>query len=199
MSLSFVSKAIQTSTDDGGFEEKPIEGAESSSSTTAVDHRPLFEQLRANKEKEDMEREEHERSMMRSTLALDEEDCAHLDALRRQRQEEDAARQAQTQQELAAFRAARMDRNEIKQFEEEEPKEPVVVKAAPAANKPKPQMVPKIVVKKRRNVDDTDEGAKKLRISDSKSEESSKKVASASEEGGLGGLLGGYGSSSDED
>jgi hypothetical protein len=69
MNLSFVSKTIQTSRDDGGYDEKPVESTEGrsgdgqSSYTTA--QKPLFEQLRANQEQEEEEREEFHRSIMR--------------------------------------------------------------------------------------------------------------------------------------
>lgn len=109
MSLSFVSKAIQTSRDDGGYDECPVENADGAASRSAVsfDHKPLFEQLRANQEQEEEERAELQRSIMRGTLALDEEDCAHLDALEKQRARERSFREQETAEELAAFRAAK--------------------------------------------------------------------------------------------
>jgi FAM192A/Fyv6, N-terminal domain len=113
MSLSFVSKSIQTTTEDGSFVEKPVEGSADDDGTGASssgDHRPLFEQLRQNQEQRDAEEEEYQRSMMRGTLALDEEDEAHLVGLRRQREREEMQLRQQTDQELAAFRAARLDR-----------------------------------------------------------------------------------------
>jgi hypothetical protein len=112
MSLSFVSKSIQTTTEDGSFVEKPIEGAEpegGEGGAALVDRRPLFEQLRENRERDEAEAEEQRLSLMRGTLALDEEDAAHLDSLRRQREREEREREHETAQELAAFRAARAE------------------------------------------------------------------------------------------
>ena len=64
---------------------------------------------------------------MRGTLALDEEDCAHLDALQQQRYQRDQAIQQQTQNELAAFRAAqavnRIDQTEQQQQQQQEEEE----------------------------------------------------------------------------
>jgi FAM192A/Fyv6, N-terminal domain len=113
MSLSFVSKSIQTTTEDGSFVEKPVEGStddDGGGASSSGEHRPLFEQLRQNQEQRDAEEEEYQRSMMRGTLALDEEDEAHLVGLRRQREREDMELRQKTDQELAAFRAARLDR-----------------------------------------------------------------------------------------
>jgi FAM192A/Fyv6, N-terminal domain len=115
MSLSFVSKSIQTTTEDGSFVEKPVEGSAddgggAGGASSSGDNRPLFEQLRQNQEQRDAEEEEYQRSMMRGTLALDEEDEAHLAGLRRQREREEMELRQQTDQELAAFRAARLDR-----------------------------------------------------------------------------------------
>lgn len=113
MSLSFVSKSIQTTTEDGSFVEKPVEGSTDDGGGTgasAGDHRPLFEQLRQNQEQRDAEEEEYQRSMMRGTLALDEEDEAHLISLRRQRERAEMELRQRTDQEMAAFRAARLDR-----------------------------------------------------------------------------------------
>jgi FAM192A/Fyv6, N-terminal domain len=113
MSLSFVSKSIQTTTEDGSFVEKPVEGSaddDGGGASSSGDHRPLFEQLRQNQEQRDAEEEEYQRSMMRGTLALDEEDEAHLVGLRRQREREEMELRQKTDQELAAFRAARLDR-----------------------------------------------------------------------------------------
>lgn len=112
MSLSFVSKSIQTATEDGGFDETPIAGAQDVDGVAGGggDHRPLFEQLRSNREKYDAEHEEQQQSLMRGTLALDEEDAAHLIALQRQAARDEALRDQETSQEVAAFRAARAER-----------------------------------------------------------------------------------------
>lgn len=182
MSLSFVSKTIQTGRDDGGFDETPVENSRNDNvAISSSAQKPLFEQLRANKEQEDEERAEFQRSIMRGTLALDEEDCAHLDSLSRKRAEEQLKRQQETEQDLALFRAQRADRVDTAQ-----PRENTSAGKAPAEEsnleKRPARVAPKIVVKKR-----------KLKNSNEP-----EKQEKPNAEGSLG-LLAGYGSSSDEE
>jgi FAM192A/Fyv6, N-terminal domain len=107
MSLSFVSKSVQTARDDGGYDEKPIEnGLEISGTMTTTYQKPLFEQLRDRQEREELEREEEKVRMMRSTLALDEEDAAHLQLIHEQQIQSAYEKQIQTQSEINEFRAA---------------------------------------------------------------------------------------------
>ena len=113
MSLSFVSKSIQTQDQDGDFTETAIEGAENDSSSQER-QRPLCDQLRTNKEREDEEREEFQRSMMRGTLALDEDDAAYLGELQRQKTNQAVRQQQETELELAAFHAAKMEQEDAK-------------------------------------------------------------------------------------
>ena len=146
MSLSFVSKTVQTSTSDGGFEEKAIESADGAEDTSGKTvQKPLFEQLRHNKDTNDEEREEYQRTLMRGTLALDEEDCAHFSALERQKSETATRVHQETQDGLAAFRAAQADRLEqqvmveVKIDEQEDTDESAAVGAAakpPASSDP---------------------------------------------------------------
>lgn len=229
MSLNFVSKAIQTSTDDGGFEETPIESkdGESGRNESVTESRPLFDQLRANKEQEEEEREEFQRSLMRGTLALDDDDCAHLDAIQRQKEAQKSAVMQQTQDALAAFRAAKADRmlNEKQQPVQDVnslPEDPEPPKAPAPSSKNtsvKPKIVPKIIVKKKRRRDDStkesaiakddlkgDDSNKRANVADNsaegKEEKSAEDATAKSGEGGgggLGALLGGYGSSSDDE
>jgi hypothetical protein len=114
MSLSFVSSTVQRGTEDGGYEETPIET--SKEEREAVNRRnankPLYEQLRDNQDEEQAKWDELQREMMRGTRALDEDDVAHLDALERQRSERERAIQEQTQSELAMFRAAKAMRQQ---------------------------------------------------------------------------------------
>jgi hypothetical protein len=107
MSLSFVSSSVQVATDDGGYKETEIESKEKATVNARNQHKPLFEQLRANKEEEDAKRDEIQREMMRGTRALDAEDVAHLDAVEKQRLERERKVKEQTQSELELFRAAR--------------------------------------------------------------------------------------------
>jgi FAM192A/Fyv6, N-terminal domain len=113
MSLSFVSKAVQTSTDDGGFEEKPIaEGAADTeiSSSSSLPYRPLFEQLRENQERDEEERLESQKAAMSGTLTLDDEDCAHLQNIQNQQLSLQQKRVQETNMEVAAFRSAQANR-----------------------------------------------------------------------------------------
>lgn len=220
MSLSFVSKTIQTTREDGGYDEKPVENADGTpgsgqSYTTA--HKPLFEQLRANKEQEEEERAEFQRSIMRGTLALDDEDCAHLDTLERQRMKEQNIRKQQTEEELAAFRAAQADRFEgqdepAKEAEEAKIRSDPVAVASEKRPASAALKVPKIVVKKRRirkGVEAAGENDKTEAFSQSGDKlevvkpqvgsEEEQAAGSAQQPSGLGGLLSGYGSSDDDE
>lgn len=165
MSLSFVSKSVLTAKEGGdGYEETPIEGGQetegSSGGTSSAYSKPLFEQLRANQEQEEQEREDFQKSIMRGTLALDEEDCAHLDAVQQQKHQRDQAIHRETQSELEAFRAAqavnRIEQGTIEDDDdnEDEDKNKKAV-AKPTTTKPATKIthkpfVPKIVVKKKR-------------------------------------------------
>jgi hypothetical protein len=204
MSLSFVSKTVQTSTSDGGFEEKAIEsanGADDTSSKTA--QKPLFEQLRHNKEQDDEEREEYQRTLMRGTLALDEEDCAHFNSLVHQKSEQESRVHQETQDELAAFRAAQADRMEQQVVVEAKIDDEKYTNESPAvvaAVKP-PVMAPKIIFKKRRRKQEEETASdlaqeKKVKVTNPSNNETK---AESSEGCGLGSLLTGYGSSSDDD
>jgi hypothetical protein len=116
MSLSFVTKAIQTTAADGTFEEQPV----IDTSATASSFRSgsgagigvgLFEQLRQNQEEEEAAREEFQRSIMRGTLALDDDDAAHLQQIQAQKQAARSAQEQQTAEQLASFRAAQAERS----------------------------------------------------------------------------------------
>jgi len=175
MSLSFVSKAVLTAKEGGdGYEEKPIAaktGDASGSASSYTTSRPLFEQLRANKEQEELEREEFQKSIMRGTLALDEEDCAHLDAIEKKGQAQRRAIQQQTQTELQAFRAAQAVNRLEQGFEEieedqqeEEDKWPAAItnktnnSTSTTSSKSKKQLFPKITKKRKRTPINSDVG-----------------------------------------
>jgi hypothetical protein len=215
MSLSFVSKTVQTSTSDGAFEEKAIESAEAADDDKRGGvgvQKPLFEQLRHNKEQDDEQREEFQRSLMRGTLALDEEDAAHLTAVEQSKQQKQSKVHKETLDELTAFRAAQADRMEQQAVVVAE--EPAVVEAAIEVAKGvavvamKPSLPtrqgPSIIVKnRRRKVEGGVDGGKgepdkKAKVADS-SESEPKEMGQKKSSDGLGGLLTGYGSSSDDD
>jgi len=113
MSLSFVKSAVLSSTDGVSHnEETTINSTETQSlraSGGGGAHKPLFEQLRANKDAQDEKDEEFQRSL-RGMRPLDEEDCAHLDAIDRSRQEREHNVKSGIEREVALFRAAREDR-----------------------------------------------------------------------------------------
>jgi hypothetical protein len=227
MSLSFVSKAIQTTTEDGGFEETEIIGGASTSSA-GLDGtgKPLFEQLRANQEQAEAEREEQQIATMRGTLALDEEDAAHLASLERLRKMEETKKRQQTQLELELFRAAQAERLERQQEEKHNPIETVKERiinndiklfgpppsAAESSNKT--EFAPIIKKKRRRMNDDATPASKKgdactmqnpvvinssAPTKDVNTETSKDRGNDQGDKNVLSTLLTGYGSSSDED
>lgn len=194
MSLSFVSKTIQTSRADGGYDETPVEGSEVGQSAHKESHRPLFEQLHANKEQEEAERAEQQIAMMRGTLALDDEDCAHLESLRKQKLQQETERQQEAAEEMAAFQAAQADRlgNQALSDDDFETLKAHSKRSADTATKKETQRnnnSPKIIVKRRKR--DTPGTIKKETVTLSED--------AAKDNNGIGGLLSGYGSSSDED
>ncbi|KAL7511841.1 hypothetical protein ACHAXN_008786 [Cyclotella atomus] len=161
MSLSFVKSAVLSSSDGISHnEEKTIDNAETTSlrsrSTAA---KPLFEQLRANKEAEQEAADEFQRSL-RGTRMLDDEDCAHLDAVERVREERDREVKSGIEREVALFRARREDRAMVQSvLEEEEGEESGTKKdgsgeAAAPKKEAKKTIVPKFIVKKKKRRQD---------------------------------------------
>ena len=235
MSLSFVSSAVQTATSDGGFEEKAIESKETEAVNRRNAHKPLFEQLRSNREEDQEKKDEIQRQIMLNTGALDDEEAAHLDSLQQQQNDRERKIQERTRNELDNFRAAKALRRQnaadsnpndeeiisMKPFETLKMKEQG--KSIPTASN-----LPMIKVKKRKrrinqnettpNLENSDK-RKSLKPSSSPQEDLNdgvKKNSSPNETmkkkntsnsiiqndtsgNGLGGLLAGYGSSSDEE
>ena len=115
MSLSFVKSAVLSSTDGISHnEEISIDNNETQSLRSAAGggtgiHKPLFEQLRANRDQQQERDDEFQRSI-RGTRALDEEDCAHLEAVERMRMEKEHDARSFVEREVELFRAAREDR-----------------------------------------------------------------------------------------
>lgn len=219
MSLSFVSSAVLSSTDGVSHnEEKSIESKEVKALRNKQEHKPLFEQLRNNREDEDAAREELQRTMMRGTRALDEEDCAHLDAIQRERELREQKIKSQTEEELALFRAAKAERaqadividDDEADNQDETQQECESKTKIPIVQPKKEPLVPKIKAKRRRRTDNTDvaeEPSKKTKPEDASTtsttdEKSSDTVISKKDEskftGGLESLLCAYGSSDDE-
>jgi hypothetical protein len=154
MSLAFVSSAVLSSTDGVSHnEEKAIDSKEVRDvrSRQAGGQLPLFQQLQANKDKEDEERAESQRNIMRGTMTLDDEDCAHLDAIQKQKDEQQQSIRQSMDEELALFRAAKADRTQSQLLVEEDNEEkkisPVIV---PDKRRHAASFVQKIVIKKKR-------------------------------------------------
>lgn len=205
MSLSFVSSAVQTGTSGGGYEETPIESKEVEAVNRRNEHKPLFEQLRKNQEEEEAKREEMELQQLRGTCALDEDDVAHLEALDKHRQEKEREANMRTQDEVALFRAARAERQQTRLEDENDEQEDDTAKpllsALVARSVPEKKssvatrIVPKIVVKKRKLKGSAPEPKKKVKQQAVATKEGSK---TEENDTGLGGLLGGYGSSDND-
>jgi len=123
MSLAFVSSAVLSSTDGVSHnEETAVDSKEVQDvrSRQAGGQQPLFQQLQANKNKEEEEREEFQRNIMRGTMTLDDEDCAHLEAIQRQKDEQQQSIRKDMEDELALFRAAKADRSQSQLIVEDE-------------------------------------------------------------------------------
>mmetsp|Transcript_22607 Transcript_22607/g.34149 ORF Transcript_22607/g.34149 Transcript_22607/m.34149 type:complete len:205 (+) Transcript_22607:123-737(+) len=203
MSLSFVSSAVLTSTDgvshnqEKELESKELEAVRKNAGRT----KSLFEQLRSNKEAEEEKEAEQRLAIMRGTMALDEEDVAHLNALERSKLETEERIKTELNQELALFRAAKEDRVAGQVIIEEEtvPENNATKIKVLSDTKLKPTrpLVPKIVAKRKRKQPEDQEISNK--VLKSAAEQHDKSETTTEKYVPLGGLLGGYGSSSDED
>lgn len=165
MSLSFVKSAVLSSTDGVSHnEETTIDNKETQSLRASGGgfQKPLFEQLRANKDAELEKDEEFQRSI-RGTRPLDEEDCAHLDAVDRRREDNEYAVKSGIEHEVALFHAAREDRGLAQTVmsgaddNDDNARESVVRDDAAvktehiaAAKKDAKKIVPKFTIKKKR-------------------------------------------------
>lgn len=114
MSLSFVKTAVLSSTDGISHNEETSIDTNETQSLRAGGlgsgaYKPLFEQLRANRDAEQERDAKYQRSL-RGTRALDEEDCAHLEFIERMREENEYVARSTVEREVALFRAARVDR-----------------------------------------------------------------------------------------
>lgn len=113
MSLSFVSSAVLSSTDGVSHnEEVAVESVEVEQLRLHNGaSRPLFEQLRSNREDEQDKYDAFDKATRTGMRPLDEEDCAHLDSVASQKRHKDRVRRTQEEDELALFRAARAERS----------------------------------------------------------------------------------------
>jgi hypothetical protein len=108
MSLSFVSSAILTSTDGVSHNEETEVSNKDKSGAVGLCQKSLFEQLRSNQDEEDAKRMESELSRIRGTLALNEDDVAHLNALHQTKLTVEQQRRVELEYETAQFRAHQM-------------------------------------------------------------------------------------------
>lgn len=166
MSLSFVKSAVLSSTDGVSHnEETTIDTKETQSLRAAGggSQKPLFEQLRANKDAEEEKNAEFQRSL-RGTATLDDEDCAHLNSVEQLRNEKAHAVKSGIEREVALFRAAREDRaltQTVMDGDDDDIKDAAIKsKADPTAGEiPKKEaakkIVPKFTIKKKRKRDPT--------------------------------------------
>ena len=164
MSLSFVKSAVLSSTDGISHnEETSIDNNETQSLRAGGGgggsgaHKPLFEQLRANRDEEQERDDEFQRSI-RGTRALDEEDCAHLEAVERMREEKEYAAWTTMEQEVELFRAAREDRGLAQTIvagyvgddDDDDDDRGSVFQRSAITKKERIQIVPKFTIKKRK-------------------------------------------------
>ncbi|KAL3799269.1 hypothetical protein HJC23_012994 [Cyclotella cryptica] len=155
MSLSFVKSAVLSSSDGISHnEEKSIVNPETTSlRSRSITHKPLFEQLRANKDAEQEAHDEFQRSL-RGTRLLDDEDCAHLDAVERVKEEREREVKSGIEREVALFRARREDRGLVQSCvgveEDETVSRDPSTETAPLMNEAKKGIIPKFIVKKKK-------------------------------------------------
>lgn len=203
MSLSFVSKSIQTVKDDGEFEEKEVENpTETTGSASLRASSGLFDQLRKNKEQEEAEREEFQRSITRGTLALDEDDAAHLDYLESLAKKRRSEMQTETKLALEDFRAAQSVLSNQKKSETGRVTGEVMSLETSLDNR---KQMPAVVVKKRKRRDTGEEtdkpsasnGSKLGAAPDATTSNPGKPVCIS--KGSISSLLGEYNSSSEDE
>lgn len=170
MSLSFVKSAVLSSTDGVSHNEETTLNSTETQSLRASGgggvHKPLFEQLRANKDAEQEKDDEFQRSL-RGMRPLDEEDCAHLDAVDRSRVEREHNVKSGIEHEVALFRAAREDRGLAQTVTDGDANtkisEPSSIATAASTKKEviKKKIVPKFTIKKKRKRQDGSDSTKK--------------------------------------
>jgi len=183
MSLSFVKSAVLSSTDGVSHnEETTINSTETQSlraSGGGGAHKPLFEQLRANKDAQDEKDEEFQRSL-RGMRPLDEEDCAHLDAIDRSREEREHNVKSGIEREVALFRAAREDRGLAQTVTDGDvnttkisaaESSSIAMAASTKKEVIKKKIVPKFTIKKKRKRQDGSDSTKKSTADDKQSNE----------------------------
>ncbi|KAI2499715.1 N-terminal domain of NEFA-interacting nuclear protein NIP30 [Fragilaria crotonensis] len=170
MSLSFVSSAVLSSTDGVSHNEetevtsKELEAVRKNA--IGGSSKSLFDQLRSNQDELAEEKAEAERARMRGTLALDEDDVAHLNALMRSKAQSELQRKVEMDQEMALFRAAREERrsghvvidddDEDNDGDNHDNKNQATIPHSDNLKPVLPSLIPKIVGKRRRKEPQSD-------------------------------------------
>jgi FAM192A/Fyv6, N-terminal domain len=211
MSLSFVSTSIQTVKEDGEFEEIEVENpTEMTGSASLRASSGLFDQLRKNQDQDEAEREELQRSMTRGTLALDEDDAAHLNHLESVGRKKRSEMQTETKLALEDFRMAQSERPRkvtkttldgggVKKDE---------VPSLESSFENKKKILPALIVKKRRRRDADEATNKSPSTNKDETKDSASvlpavldpcKPPSISQGTSISSLLGGYSSSSEDE
>lgn len=225
MSLNFVSTTVLSSTDGVSHDtETRLASSDATSISRSENYKPLYEQLRQNAQ-EEQEKYDEVTKAMRGTRALDDEDVAHLQSLEDERAERLRLQALREHEELESFRLAKLDYKDANKpkgdtlsnhntFDNNEAMKNISVNSKERDGQDEQNMSslmklkPKIIVTKKRRrkelsaTSSEDKSAKKR--NDSESED--KKHSSEENEGssnidqcGLGGLIGGYGSSDSDD
>jgi len=210
MSLSFVKSAVLSSSDGVSHnEEVAVESSEATALRNRGETKSLFAQLQENKDLE-AEAEEERRKEMREAMLLNEEDCAHLDAIDNAKRERRKAQKKMEEEEIALFRAAK-SYMEVGKEESDLSKSTAVDESNEAlidhrkVPDKKPTMLVPVILGKRRKKTNVEEGksedVKKVKtLKQSKMDEPKEEEAAENNSvSGLDGLLGGYGSNSDSE
>lgn len=209
MSLSFVKSAVLSSSDgishneETTIDSKETQAARSRSSTA----KPLFEQLKANQDA-DQEREDEFQKSLRGMRPLDEEDCAHLDAIQRGRLEKEDNVKKGIEREVAMFNAAKESRSLTLTVAEGDTSEPTTFAGREAHTFQKKRTAPVVkpvfkVKRKKRDTETVPKAETTKNAEQSKPQQSTRAAedgsVGSSDDGG-GGALGGlmcYGSDSE--
>lgn len=109
MSLNFVSTSVLSSTD-GVSHDTEVEIKPSSSASNQQQHKPLYEQLRENAEKEKEKLDEMERAM-KGVTTLNEDDVAFIQSVESRKVEIESNARKKEEEEIQLFRAARMEKS----------------------------------------------------------------------------------------
>jgi len=113
MSLHFVSTSVLSSTDGVSHNTETQLDPSSSTSTNQTYQKPLYEQLRANAEKDQEQYDEITKSM-RGTTTLNEEDVAFIQSVEDRKAEKKNKVKRKDEEEIQMFRAARLEKTMTK-------------------------------------------------------------------------------------